>query len=375
MPQGPDDDRVSRIPVPDGRMHVARDGDAIVGGAGVFPFGLTVPGGPMRTAGVTVVGVLPTHRRRGILRELMRAQLDDIHDRGEPLATLWASEGSIYGRFGYGLSSLCGDMEIQRTDTAFARPVDWGGTSTLVDKDAALRLFPPVYDRVQAATPGMFSRSRDWWETRVFNDSEWRRAGGGELSYAALELEGQPQAYAIYRLNFSYADGVPTGKTVVIEAMGFDPAATAAVWRYLFDIDWMVAIEAGMLPLDHPLFLLLSDPNRMKFRVGDGLWLRLVDVGAALAGRVYATEDELVFGVSDTFCPWNEGSFALDGTKARSEPDLRLSAAALGTAFLGGFSFSELLRAGQVEEVTQGAIARADALFRTDPKPWCPEIF
>ena len=305
----------------------------------------------------------------------MRAQLDDIHDRGEPLATLWASEGSIYGRFGYGLSSLCGDMEIQRTDTAFVRPVDWGGTSTLVDKDAALRLFPPVYDRVQAATPGMFSRSRDWWETRVFNDSEWRRAGGGELSYAALELEGQPQAYAIYRLNFSYADGVPTGKTVVIEAMGFDPAATAAVWRYLFDIDWMVAIEAGMLPLDHPLFLLLSDPNRMKFRVGDGLWLRLVDVGAALAGRVYATEDELVFGVSDTFCPWNEGSFALDGTKARSEPDLRLSAAALGTAFLGGFSFSELLRAGQVEEVTEGAIARADALFRTDPKPWCPEIF
>ena len=122
-----------------------------------------------------------------------------------------------------------------------------------------------------------------------------------------LELDGEPQAYAIYRLNFSYADGVPTGKTVVIEAMGVDPAATAAVWRYLFDIDWMVAIEAGLLPLDHPLFLLLLDPNRMKFRVGDGLWLRLVDVGAALAGRAYATEDELVFGVSDTFCPWNDG--------------------------------------------------------------------
>ena len=154
MPQGPDDDRVSRIPVPDGRMHVARDGDAIVGGAGVFPFDLTVPGGPMPTAGVTVVGVLPTHRRRGILRELMRAQLDDIHERGEPLAALWASEGSIYGRFGYGLSSLCGDMEIQRTDAAFARPVDWGGTSRLVDRDEALRLFPPVYDRVAGRDAG-----------------------------------------------------------------------------------------------------------------------------------------------------------------------------------------------------------------------------
>lgn len=375
MPQGPDDDRVSRIPVPDGRMHVAQDGEAIVGGAGVFPFDLTVPGGPVRTAGVTVVGVLPTHRRRGILRDLMRAQLDDVHERGEPLAALWASEGSIYGRYGYGLSFLSGDMEIQRTDAAFARPVDWGGSARLANKDEALRLFPQVYDRVQAATPGMFARGRDWWDARVLNDAEWRRAGGGELAFAALELDGQPQAYAIYRLNFSYTDGVPTGKTVVLEAMGVDPAATAAVWRYLFDIDWMVAVEAGLLPVDHPLFLLLLDPNRMKFRVGDGLWLRLVDVGAALAERSYATDDELVLGVSDTFCPWNDGCFSRDGAKTTGEPDLRLSAAALGTVFLGGFSFSDLIRAGQVEEVTEGAIARADGLFSADPKPWCPEIF
>ncbi len=375
LPAGPGEDFVARIPVPEGRLHVAQDGEEIVGGAGVFPLDLTVPGGPVRTAGVTVVGVLPTHRRRGILRELMRAQLEDVHARGEPLAALWASEGAIYGRFGYGLASLCGDMEILRADAAFARPVEWQGAVRLVGRDEALELFPPVFDRVQAGTPGMFARGRDWWDKRVLSDSEWRRAGGGELAFAALERDGQPEAYALYRLNFSYTDGVPTGKTVVIEAMGVDPAATAAVWRYLLDIDWMVTIEAGLLPLDHPLFLLLLDPNRMKFRVGDGLWVRPVDVGASLAARGYATEGELVFEVSDEFCPWNEGRFALDGSRTSVEPDLRLSVDALGSVYLGGFTFADLVRAGRLEEAKEGAVARADAHLSHRSKALVPRDF
>jgi predicted acetyltransferase len=375
MPAGPSEDFVGRIPVPEGRMHVATDGEAVVGGAGVFPFDLTVPGGPVRTAGVTVVGVLPTYRRRGILRDLMRAQLDDIHVRGEPLAALWASEGSIYGRFGYGLGSLSGDMEIPKVDGAFVRPVRWEGSIRLVGRDEALGLFPRVFDRVVASTPGMLARSHQWWDKRVLADSEWRRGGGGELSFAVLEPDGEPEAYAIYRLNFSYTDGVPTGKTVVVEAMGTTPGASAAIWRYLLDIDWMVTVEARLLPLDHPLFLLLLDPNRMRFRVGDGLWVRLVDVGAALAARSYAGDGGLVFEVADEFCGWNEGRWALDGSRTTAAPDLRLSVDALGCVYLGGFSFAELLRAGRVEEATPGAVARADALFRTDAKPWCPEIF
>ncbi len=356
-------------------MHVAAEGGQFVGSAGAFPLEVTVPGGPMGTAGVTVVGVLPTHRRRGILRELMRAQLDDVHARGEPLAVLWASEGGIYGRFGYGPASLCGDMEIPRTHTDFVRPIEWPGTMRVVDRDEARALFPQAYDRVAAETPGMIARTPEWWDKRILDDPEWRRAGGGELAFVALELDGRCEAYALYRLNFAYADGSPSGATVVVEAMGADPAATAAVWRYLLDIDWMPRIEAMLLPLDHPLFLLLLDQGRMRFRVGDGLWLRLVDVGAALAGRSYAGDGELVLEVSDTFCPWNEARFALDGSKTRADPDLRLPAASLASAFLGGFTFADLLRAGRLEEVSEGAVARADALFRTDVKPWCPEIF
>jgi predicted acetyltransferase len=375
-PAGPNEERAAGMsPLPDGRLHVASENGAIVAGAGAFEFGMTVPGGPVATAGVTVVGVLPTHRRRGIVRELMSAQLKDAHARGEPIAALWASESGFYGRFGYGLASVCADAEIPRAHSTFNQAVDWSGSTRLVTADEALELFPPVYDRVAATIPGMISRTEEWWKTRRLADSEWWRAGGGEKTFAVLEQGGAPEAYAIYRLNFSYADGVPTGTTVVIEAMGATPAATAAVWRYLLDIDWMAKVEAELLPIDHPLHLLLLEQSRMRFRVGDGLWIRPVDVGAALAARAYAGDDDLVLEVSDAFCPWNDGRYALDGSKTTASPDLRLIAADLGSVFLGGFSFSDLLRAGRIEEVRDGAIGRADALFRTDRAPWCPEIF
>jgi predicted acetyltransferase len=306
---------------------------------------------------------------------MMRAQLDDVHARGEPLAALWASEASIYRRFGYGLAALCGDMRIPRTHAEFVRPVERKGAVRIVSLDEALGLCPAVYDEVCARTPGMFARTREWWKSRVLDDPESRRFGGGELSVAVLEQDGRPQAYALYRLNFSYEDGVPTGKVVVLEAMGAEPEAEIAVWRYLLDIDWMESVEAELLPLDHPLLLLAAEPGRLRFRVGDGIFLRLVDVGAALAGRSLATDDDLVFGVSDTFCPWNDACFTARGRKTMEEPDLRLSVNTLASAYLGGFTFAQLARVGEVEEVSEGALARADALFLTERAPWCPEIF
>jgi predicted acetyltransferase len=298
-----------------------------------------------------------------------------VHARGEPLAALWASEAGIYERFGYGMSFLCGDIDLTRAHARLARPVEAVGQARIVTLEEALALFPRVYDRVAETTPGMIRRSPKWWQHRILKDEEWRRGGGGELAAVVLEVDGRPEAYALYRLNFAYDDGLPTGKTVVVEAMGATPQATAAVWRYLLEIDWMERVEATLLPLDHPLLHLLAEPSRLHFRVGDGVWVRLVDVGAALAERSLAGDDELVLAVSDVFCPWNDACFALDGSKRTSDPDLRLGVDALGSAYLGGFSFTQLARAGRVEELTEGALARADALFRTDAAPWCPEIF
>jgi predicted acetyltransferase len=373
----PTAERATRVldVLPEDRLHVALDDGRAVGSAGAYGFGFTIPGGPVRAAGVTVVGVLPTHRRRGILRSLMRAQLDDARERGEALAVLWASEGGIYGRFGYGLASLCGDIERPRARAADARPVEPAGSLRLRPPGEALPLLRAVYDRVAPETPGMIARTEAWWKARIVHDPEWVRDDGGELNAAVLEEDGRPVAYALYRAKVSFEAGASTGVTRVVEAMGVSPAATAQIWRFLLDVDWMARIEAELLPLDHPLLLLLAEPAAMRMRVGDGLWVRLVDVGAALAERSYAGDGDLVLEVSDPFCPWNEARFGLDGARTMSDADLRLGADALGSAFLGGFSFARLADAGRVEELVPGALARADALFRTERAPWCPEIF
>jgi predicted acetyltransferase len=340
---------------------------------------MTVPGGaPLPTAGVTVVGVLPTHRRRGILRSMMRAQLDDVHERGEPLAALWASEETIYGRYGYGLASLNAQFDIDKSHQAFRPGVETVGRVRLVDLDAAAQLLPPVYDAVQRVTPGMYERSEVWWRNRQLVDPENFRFGGSPKHVAVLEVDGEPQAYAMYRLHVAFGDLGPETKLRTIEVIGANPAATASIWRYLLDVDWTKTISVGLQPVDHPLFLLLARPSFSKPTLSDGLWIRLVDVGAALSGRTYAGDASLVLDVRDAFCPWNEGRWRLrDGKAARTndEADIALDVSDLGSVYLGGFTFRELQRAGRLDELTEGAVYLADATFRTEGLPWCPEIF
>lgn len=364
--------RFARVLRPE-RMHLAEEDGQVVGGASAFEFQLTVPGAVVPCAGVTIVGVLPTHTRRGILTALMRAQLDDAHERGEPVAALWASEETIYGRYGYGMAALSGEVEIQRVHGAFRRAPEHGGSFRLLSHDEALEAIPPVYARVAAETPGMFARPREWWEARALHDSEFRRDGAGEMVRVVLERDGEGLAYAIYRLRMDFEAGSSTGEVRVLEAMGVSPEATAGIWRYLIDVDWMERVQAELLPVDHPLFLLLAEPRRMRFRVGDSLWLRLIDVGAAIAAR--SLEGDVVLEVADAFCPWNGARYSLDGAKTMEGADLRLDVSDLASVYLGGFTFAQLQRARLVEEMRPGAVARADTAFRTDRAPWCPEIF
>jgi len=364
--------------LPAERMHAAWEDGRAVGGAGALPFELTVPGGRVPAAGVTVVGVLPTHRRRGILTAMMRAQLDACHDRGEPVAYLWATEDTIYGRFGYGIASLAGEIELSRDRSTYYAPFEPFGDARIVPLKEAEHLVAPVYERVAAETPGMFARTSAWWQARVLTDPEWRRRGGGELQCVVLESEAGPAAYALYRLNVAFDRGVQTGAVDVAEAMGDSPQATRAIWRYLLDIDWMARVKAWLLPLDHPLLLLLAEPRRLRLSVRDGLWVRLVDVGAALSARSYMASESVVIDFVDRFCPWNEGRWRVgDGgvKRTESEAELRCDVTALGSVYLGGFTWAQLARALRVEEVRPSAIARADGLFRTGRAPWCPEIF
>jgi predicted acetyltransferase len=221
----------------------------------------------------------------------------------------------------------------------------------------------------------MFTRTLDWWRIRRLYQRPGR--SGGEQMRAVIELDGRAEAYALYRLNFAARHMVTETTLEVGEALGTSPRALAAIWRFLLGIDWVARIETSWLPLDHPLFLWLREPRRMQFSVSEALWVRLVDVGAALAARGLG-DGAIVLDVRDDFCPWNQarwrlGRDAVDRTTA--EADLRLDVSELASVYLGGFTFDQLRRAERLEELKEGAAARADELFRTEQQPWCPELF
>ncbi|MEQ1569479.1 MAG: GNAT family N-acetyltransferase [Myxococcota bacterium] len=365
---------------PPDRMFGAWEGATCVGGAGGFPFRCSLPHGrDVASSGVTAVGVAPTHRRQGVLTALMRAQLDDLHARGEPVAWLWASESTIYGRFGYGLASLAAEIAVPRERTRFALDLPSPFRARLVSHEEALAAFPVVYDAVYRQRPGMTSRSTAWWANRRLHDNPARRGGAGVLNRALFEdHDGRPVGYALYRVRQQLERHVSVGAAVVVEVMGVSPEATRAAWRFALDLDWVARIEASLLPVDHPLTLLVAEPRRLAMSLADGVWVRLVDVGAALSARGYAPHDPVVFEVDDPFCRWNTGRWRLaDGVAARTDasPDLRLGVDALGSVYLGGFSLRRLAEAGRVEEVRPGAIALADRAFAADAQPWCPEVF
>lgn len=368
------------------RALAAYDGERVVGTAGIYSFRLTVPGGQLAAAGVTMVGVHPTHRRRGILRALMRAQLDAIRARGEPVAVLWASEPAIYGRFGYGLAAFHGSFELARARSTFAPSVAPRGSMRLVERDEAERLFPPIHDAVAAAWPGFVSRSPAWWSAEFFHDPERWRRGGGPAFLAIHERDGTPDGYARYRLHGDWDERGPKGALQAIEVLGVTPAAERELWSYLCSVDLTATIRASNVPVDTPLRFLLADQRAMGLTVGDALWLRMLDLPAALEGRTYATTGRLVLEVDDAFCDWVAGRWLLEVTSgagattarvARTDaaPDVALGAAELGAVYLGGTSFGELARAERVQELVPGGLERGDALFRTPRAPWCPAIF
>jgi predicted acetyltransferase len=360
------------------RMHAALDDGTIVAGAGAFPFEMTVPGGPIPCAGVTVVGVHPTHRRRGVLRKMMTSQLEDVRRRGEPIAALWASEDTIYGRYGYGQASLRLDAKMERVWAELRLDLPpREGQVRRVGADEALRAFPRIYERVRRRTTGFISRSTAWWQTRYLDDPDWRRGGAGPLNFALLELDGRPAGYAMYRVHQHPTEWKRTLR--VLEALGADARATRELWRFLLGVDWMDDIAIRLLSIDHPLLHLVARPRYLRAEVHDGLWVRPVDVEAALAARSYAADGRVTLEVvSDPLFPDNVGTWTIAKGKVRrggGRVDVRLDVQALGSVYLGGFSFAELARAERVEEVARGGLARADGLFRTDVAPWCPEIF
>ncbi|GAA3502735.1 GNAT family N-acetyltransferase [Streptomyces prasinosporus] len=357
------------------------DGNEPVAGASVYRRTLTVPGGVLPVAGIASVGVAPTHRRRGILTSMMRAQLTDLHEqRLEPVAALRPSEAGIYGRYGYGPATVGNRMRCDRRAVRFRPDTDFGdGTVRLQHIARARPLLEEIYDRVRATTVGWPDRQAAHWAVRLA-DYPHRRGGATSLRVAVhQERDGRATGYALYRHD-SAPDGFGGSAGVVeaVELAACSRQAYAALWRFLAGIDLVAWIDYEGAA-DEPLPHLLVEPRAVRATPVDRLWLRLADVGRALVSRSYSLPLDLVLDVRDDFCPWNSGRHRLQAEAGNvvCEPttapaDLRLTAAELGAAFLGGTSLAALAAAGLVEELRRGALSLASAAFRGEREPWYP---
>jgi predicted acetyltransferase len=362
------------------RTRCAFDGDEVVGTLGVFSVEMTVPGRPaVPTAGTTAISVRPTHRRRGLLRRMMAAHFEEIRERGEPLSALWASESSIYRRFGYGEAASMSSEKIDRRDTAFREDVlPAEGRCRMIDKQEALALLPGAYALAQRRRPGMLARSADWWQHRVLRDAAWSRHGGTPLRRVVYEKDGEPRGYLLYRTR----EAGPKLHGLIIELIGADPDAEAALYQVACNIDLLDDLRFWNQPVDSPLSLLLADPRCLERQVRDALWVRLMQTPAALEARSYSAEGRLQLRVRDGFAPENEGDYTLDASgggatckrAAWDSPDIDLDVADLAAAYLGGIRFQSLARAGRATG-SPAALRLADALFASDLTPYNPEIF
>lgn len=353
----------------------------MVGTAGVVPFTMTVPGGEVAAAGVTGVGVLPSHRRRGVNTALMRAQLDDVRERGEPVAVLYASQGSIYGRYGYGIASFNAALDVETARSAFGPWYSPSGRVRGVPRDEAVRTFAPLYEEVRRSRPGMMRLDEREFGYRLddrFRDWQDKDVNG---FFAAHETDGRPDAYVQYRIRHDW-DTVPKSELKVDDLIALTPQAYADMWRYVLDVDLIHRVTSWNRPSDEPLAHLVLEPRALNLRLKDALWIRLVDVPMALGARASRSETALVVEVRDAFCPWNDGRYEVrteaGGAMCRrteADPDLVLGAAELGAMYLGSTRASHLHAAGRVDERTPGAVERADAAFAWDAAPWCTFMF
>ncbi|HLM65035.1 MAG TPA: GNAT family N-acetyltransferase [Acidimicrobiales bacterium] len=366
------------------RTFVVDDGDDLVGMAGAFTFAVALPGGrTLPMAGISEVGVRPTHRRRGLLRALMGAVVDQALDRDEALAGLTASEGGIYRRFEFGVAARYQSTAVDTARSAEVVDIAAPGRMRLVDAAEAAALRPQVWDRCWRRIPGELARQPSHW-TVLGLDPEHRRGGASGRFVVVHEApDGTADGYAAYRIRSDWSPGRANHELRVLEVVALDDGVEAALLRYLLDVDLVATLFWHAGPVDLPLRWRLADPRALTIAgEGDHLWLRPLDVARCLSERRYATAGGFVVEVVDVDRPHLGGRFRLDGgidgadcVRTDADPDLVAGAAELGSLLLGGVSWSTLRRAGVVEERTPGAAARADTLFRTERAPFCGTDF
>ncbi|MGY6653103.1 GNAT family N-acetyltransferase [Amycolatopsis sp. TRM77291] len=361
-----------------GKFAAFDDHGTPVGITSSFEVELTVPGGQkLVTAAVDGVGVRADWTRRGILTSMMAAQLEDLAACGVPLAALHASEAVIYGRFGYGAATFCRGVSVERPRAQLRDGVGREGEVRFVTPAEAVERVPALYNRFEGTRPGFVSRPAGWWPG--FFD----RVVTGDDGYRVAIHSGPDgdDGFVVYQTIDTRDRQAPERGALldIRELHAATPQAWAGLWRFLLSIDLVSAVAGRGRPLDEPLAELLTDPRAVNTtEVIDDLWLRLVDVLAALRARSYGTAEPVVLEVHDKQLPANDGRYVVgpDGVeRTTAEADLRLDVATLSSLYLGHGLFGGLALSGRVEVLDEAAVARADALFHTARTPWCGTFF
>ena len=396
-PWSDDDRRVALDRFEFDRTLAAFDDTTPVGVTMCYSFQLSVPGLQMLpAAGVTFVAVMPTYRRQGVLSSLMRRQLADVRDRGEPLAILWASEAVIYGRYGYGRASWHLDFTLHRGEGGLAGSGASAGRGAsagdgmrlrIAEPEAALPELAKVYDAVLTSRPGMFGRNDAWWRSVIFDPADDRH-GASPLRCLLAEDASGPRGYALYAGVDTWTGFLPENVLTVRELMAADPAASAALCTDLLSRDLTTEFRLPHRPVDDPLLYQLADPRRTRPKLNDNLWVRIVDLPRALAGRRYSCPVDVVLEVRDEILSANAGRWRLSTTTsapggglaatcvpASSPADVALDVTELGAAYLGGTRLGALAGSGLVTELRPGTTRQLSAALTWDPAPWCPMVF
>jgi predicted acetyltransferase len=373
------------------RTLAAFDGGTPVGGTGIFTFQMRVPGAMAAVAGVSMVAVLPSHRRRGILTAMMRRQLADVRERGEAVAALFASESPIYGRYGYGPASWHLSYSLRGGEGVLAAgaPTDPGLRLRIAEPVAARAELAKIYDQALAERPGLYARTDVWWD-RLIIDLDAEGETQRPVRCVLAEDDSGPRGYALFTSKGRWDEDafLPDGMLDVSESVATDAAATGALWGDLLSRDLISEFHARLRPVDDPLYYLLADPRRTRPQVGDGLWIRLVDVGTALAQRRYACPVDVVIEVTDELFGANQGRWRLTASnaaapagyaatceRATAPADVTLPVQALGAAYLGGTRLGPMAAAGRISEATAGSLAALSTAMSWEPAPWCPMLF
>jgi predicted acetyltransferase len=365
------------------RYFAAFDGPLIAGTAAAYSFEVTVPGGArLPMAGVTNVGVVPTHRRQGLLRQMMAVLMDQAVERGEPIAGLTASESSIYRRFGYGISTRMRRIEIESASGQFLVPPRSGGVVRMATEDEGAKVMPAIWDQVGAVRPGWVTRTELWWELHARDRETWRDGATARRILIHEGAEG-PDGYAVYRMKNEWKDGLPRMQARIVEVVAVSPEVEAALWRFLLDLDLVVEVNANAVAVDLPIVHRLVDPRRLQVRrERDHLWMRMLDIAACLRARAYDDSGTVVLEVHDGSRPDVGGRFRLDATpdgasceRTTESADLTLDVADISAAYLGGTRVDHLAAAGLVDEHTPGAVAKAGRLLAWPVAPWCLQDF